>query len=94
MKKFLLPILILALAVSCSPKTAPAGGTKAVAGSVRTHDIVILYDNDVHCSVDGYAKMAALKTEKEAATPYVTVVSAGDYVQGGSMGAASKAAIS
>ena len=90
MKKFLLPILILALAVSCSPKTAPAGGTKAVAGSVRTHDIVILYDNDVHCSVDGYAKMAALKTEKEAATPYVTVVSAGDYVQGGSMGAASK----
>ena len=51
---------------------------------------MILYDNDVHCSVDGYAKMAALKAEKKAQTPYVTVVSAGDYVQGGSMGAASK----
>ena len=70
-------------AIACSYKTTPAG-------TQRTSDIVILYDNDVHCSVDGYARMAALKKEKLAETPYVTLVSAGDFVQGGSMGAASK----
>ncbi|MBQ5481674.1 MAG: bifunctional metallophosphatase/5'-nucleotidase [Bacteroidales bacterium] len=85
MKRFFLLFLVLALAVACSPKTTPAGKSGKAAS-----DIVILYDNDVHCSVDGYAKMAALKAEKKAQTPYVTVVSAGDYVQGGSMGAASK----
>lgn len=85
MKRFSLLFLVLALAVACSPKTTPAGKSGKAAS-----DIVILYDNDVHCSVDGYAKMAALKAEKKAQTPYVTVVSAGDYVQGGSMGAASK----
>ena len=85
MKKIILLLIVAAAAVSCSPKTAPvSSGTKAA------HDIVILYDNDVHCSVDGYAKMAALKAEKQKETPYVTLVSAGDYVQGGSMGAASK----
>ena len=84
MKRLLLPLLIVAAVCACSPKTTPAGSSKAQS------DIVILYDNDVHCSVDGYAKMAALKAEKKALTPYVALVSAGDYVQGGSMGAASK----
>ena len=85
MKKFFLLFLIAAAVISCSPKASPvSSGTKAA------YPIVILYDNDVHCSVDGYAKMAALKAEKQAETPYVTLVSAGDYVQGGSMGAASK----
>ena len=85
MKRIFLLLLAVAAAVSCSPKAAPASsGTKAA------NDIVILYDNDVHCSVDGYAKMAWLKAEKQALTPYVTLVSSGDYVQGGSMGAASK----
>ena len=48
MKRFLLPLLTLALIVACSPKTAPAGGTGKAA-----QDIIILYENDVHCSVDG-----------------------------------------
>ena len=85
MKKYFLLFLIAAAAVSCSPKASPASS-----GSNASSDIVILYDDDVHCSVDGYAKMAALKAEKQAQTPYVTLVSAGDFVQGGSMGAASK----
>ena len=85
MKKIFLLILIAAATLSCSPKATPvSSGTKAA------YPIVILYDNDVHCSVDGYAKMAALKAEKQAQTPYVTLISAGDFVQGGSMGAASK----
>lgn len=52
--------------------------------------IVILYDNDVHCSVEGYAAIAAQKISELKHTPNVLVVSAGDYIQGGSLGAASK----
>lgn len=54
--------------------------------------IVILYDNDVHCAVDGYPYVASLKKQMLAETPYVLLTSAGDYVQGGSLGAASKGA--
>ena len=59
MKRLLLPLLVLLAAAACSPKTAPAGsGSRA---GKAASDIVILYDNDVHCAVDGYAEMAALK---------------------------------
>lgn len=85
MKRFLLPLLTLALIAACSPKTVPAGG----AGKA-TQDIIILYENDVHCSVDGYADLGALKAEMKQRTPYVALVSAGDFVQGGSLGAISK----
>ena len=85
MKRFLLLFPILALAAACSPKTTPAGSS----GKTRS-DIVILYDNDVHCSVGGYAQMAALKADKQKHTPHVTLVSSGDFVQGGSLGAVSR----
>ncbi len=52
--------------------------------------VVILYDNDVHCAVDGYAAMAALKETTEKETPYVTVVSCGDFVQGDVVGSITK----
>lgn len=52
--------------------------------------IIFFYDNDVHCSVDGYAKMAYLKNQALKSNPNVVVVSSGDYVQGGGIGAASK----
>ena len=67
MKKILLPLMLLALAVACGPKHTPAGDT-----SPKASDIVILYDNDVHCSVDGYANMAALKAEMLTRSPTVT----------------------
>lgn len=90
MRKFL--FLVLLAAAACSPKVAPSTNpeTKASAKPPVDADIVILYDNDVHCSVDGYANMAALKAEKLRQTPYVTLTSSGDFVQGGSLGAASK----
>jgi 5''-nucleotidase/2'',3''-cyclic phosphodiesterase and related esterases len=67
--------------LSCSPKTTPY---------TRVKDIVILYDNDVHCAVDGYAKMAALKNEMLQKDVYLALTSSGDFVQGGSLGAISK----
>lgn len=53
-------------------------------------DIVVLYENDVHCETEGYAKFAALRSEHLAQTPYVTTVSAGDFVQGGIIGTLTK----
>lgn len=52
--------------------------------------IVILYENDVHCAVDGYSKLLALKNELSESYKYVGVVSSGDFVQGGTLGAVSK----
>lgn len=91
MKKLLFYLLIAAAAASCSPKTAPAGtGTSSASKPSAYASIVIIHENDVHCSVDGYANVAALRTEKLKETPYVTLTSSGDFVQGGSLGAASK----
>ena len=53
-------------------------------------DVVILYDNDAHCTADGYAFMASLKEAALETTPYVKVVSSGDFLQGGTLGASSK----
>lgn len=56
----------------------------------RKDNIVILYDNDVHCAVDGYAKMAGVKNVCKTQTPYVSVVSCGDFVQGDVIGTLSE----
>ena len=54
----------------------------------QRNSIVILYENDVHCAIEGYAKMAGLR-DAIADTAYVGMVSAGDYLQGGTVGAIS-----
>ncbi len=51
--------------------------------------IVILYENDVHCAIEGYQKIAGLR-DAIADTAYVAVVSSGDFVQGGTAGAISR----
>ncbi len=50
---------------------------------------VVLFDNDVHCGIEGYAKMAALR-DLMVDTAYTCLVSNGDYLQGGPAGALSK----
>jgi len=55
-------------------------------------DIVILYTNDVHCAVDktiGYAGLSYYRSKMEEQTPYVTLVDAGDHVQGELIGSIS-----
>ena len=59
----------------------------------RTEDIVILYTNDIHASINeniGMAGLAAYKKEMEANTPHVALVDCGDSVQGNYLSAASK----
>ena len=53
--------------------------------------LVILHDNDVHCAVTGYVHMAGWRDAiVEADTSYVAMVSSGDFLQGGAMGAFSQ----
>ena len=56
----------------------------------KSDDIVILYENDVHCEIEGYSKLAAMKNELLATHSYVGVVSGGDFIQGNSYGAVSR----
>jgi 2',3'-cyclic-nucleotide 2'-phosphodiesterase (5'-nucleotidase family) len=53
-------------------------------------DIVILYENDVHCEIDGYSVLSALRNELKKEYEHVGIVTSGDYLQGGSLGSISK----
>lgn len=56
----------------------------------RHEDIVILYESDVHCAVEGYSKLAAMKNELKETYKHVGVASVGDYIQGSSLGVISQ----
>ncbi len=55
----------------------------------RSDDVVILYSTDVHCGVDenlGYAKLSAYRNEMLKSYKYVSLVDAGDFIQGDLIG--------
>lgn len=79
-KKFAIVITCILLVISMLPISAFA----------VNDNIVILYENDVHCIVEGYSKLAAMKKELQECYDYVGVVSGGDYIQGNSLGVISK----
>lgn len=57
----------------------------------KKKSIVIFYDNDVHCNIDGYVSFAGIRDAvAKMDTAYVLTVSSGDYVQGGTPGVLSK----
>ncbi len=75
-------IMVTALLTGCG-KTEEKNGK----------DIVILYTNDVHCSIDsgiGYAGLVSYKEKVMKQTPYVTLVDCGDAVQGDYIGVVSE----
>jgi 2',3'-cyclic-nucleotide 2'-phosphodiesterase (5'-nucleotidase family) len=58
---------------------------------VAQKSIVILYENDVHCGIDGYPKMAGLRDAiNRSDTAYAAAVCCGDFLQGNTTGAISK----
>ena len=83
----LLSLLTLA---SCLDKNNLHDDSGANPPAAEAEPIVILYENDVHCAVDGYSKLAAMKAELKGVYDHVGVVSSGDFVQGGTLGAVSK----
>ena len=81
----------------------PAAAAEGTAPADTSGKIVILHTNDVHCGIDqttkddaitgiGYAGVAAYKAEMEAAygASSVTLVDAGDAIQGGPIGTLTK----
>ena len=82
MKKIILVVLSLILVLGMFPTVTFAEAT--------SDDIIILYENDVHCAVEGYSKLAAMKNELKQTYKHVGVVSCGDYIQGSSLGAISR----
>lgn len=83
-KKNRLLSLVLTLAMTVSMMTGMTFGAAAA-----EQDIIVLYTNDVHCGVDdniGYAGLALYKKEMLQQTPYVTLVDAGDAIQGAPIG--------
>ena len=55
--------------------------------------IVIIFENDVHCAIDGYKRIAGLRDAIGSSdTAWAAAVSCGDYLQGGSAGALSRGA--
>ena len=82
MKKKLLSCIACIFMVLCS--------LNAIVFAKDSETIVILYENDVHCAIEGYSKLAAMKNELSETYTNVGVVSVGDFVQGGTLGAVSK----
>ena len=82
----LLAIALGLLSTSCSHKISSGLTT-----GEKQKSIVILYENDVHCGIDGYAKLTGLRDAiNKADTAYATAVCVGDFVQGNTTGAISK----
>lgn len=68
-------MLVLAFMFSCTP--------------LEHKSIVILYENDVHCNLNNYARMKAL-ANAIGDTAWVGMTSSGDYLHGGTAGAISE----
>ena len=81
-KKIVLFVLCFLLVINIFPTVAIA--------KHNTKGVVILYENDAHCVVEGYSKLSAMKKELQKDYDYVGVVSGGDYIRGNSLGAASQ----
>lgn len=82
-KKSIFIFTAAALLAGCRSAAVVAGSN-----SNNNRSIVILYENDVHCGIDGYAKMAGLR-DAIRDTADVAVVSCGDFIQGDIVGALS-----
>ena len=69
-------------------------GLAAPAMAADSAPVVILHTNDVHTSTDGYAAVAAYRAEmeKQYGSDRVTLVDAGDAIQGGPIGTLTKGA--
>ena len=80
-RKFLSIVLCLSMLLSlltlasCSDKNNLPDGSGTNPPADKAASIAILYENDVHCAVDGYSKLAAMKSELKGVYDHVGVVS-------------------
>ena len=79
MKHKLLLLLVFSFYFLLSPASAQQPG-----------DLVLLYENDVHCALHGYPVIAGLRDSLQRQGCSVGILSEGDFSFGGLMGTASK----
>ncbi len=77
--KRILTILTILVMLAAVPWTAAAADLEA-------GETIVLYTNDVHCSIDGYAGLAAYRAQLIADGHEVITVDAGDAIQGAAIG--------
>ncbi|MBO7373870.1 MAG: bifunctional metallophosphatase/5'-nucleotidase [Oscillospiraceae bacterium] len=85
-------VMVAALCLLAVTRKAPSGGGEAAAPADEVA-AVILHTNDVHCGFEeniGYDGLALYKKELERKYSHVFLVDAGDFIQGGPIGAISK----
>lgn len=85
-KRFLSLWLVLAMLLSLT-----AG--MSFSALAAEQEIIVLYTNDVHCGVDdniGYAGLSLYQKQMQQQTPYVTLIDAGDAIQGAPIGTLSE----
>lgn len=81
--------LLSLLLVFCTLLLATGCHKEPIAPQQERHSIVILFENDVHCAIDGYAKIAGLR-DAIADTAWAALVSSGDFIQGAITGTLSR----
>ena len=81
MKKRLLFTIVIVSLLICALSIS--------AFAAQPDDIIILYENDVHCEIDGYSVLSAMKNELKQEYEHVGIVTSGDFLQGGSFGSIS-----
>lgn len=84
--RHILFILFAFLFIGC----ASTSSRVTTAKPTPENPIVILYDNDVHCAVDGYAYLVSVREMMENDNAYVTTVSSGDFISGDIVGTITK----
>lgn len=80
-KRLLFSIVIVSLLIFSLPVSVLAE---------QGDDIVILYENDVHCEIEGYSALSAMRNELKQEYDHVGIVTSGDFLQGGSLGSISR----
>ena len=89
--KYLLKVFFFVLSmlfIACNEENEENAGNTTP--DLPAKPIVILYENDVHCAIDGYPFLVSMRKEYQTTTNYVSTVSCGDFASGGLVGAVSK----
>lgn len=93
MRKYFFSLFLATMLMLSLPGNSLSVFAEETPGSEKSDDIVILYTNDVHTSIDSvlsYDVIAGVKTHLESQYKYVLLVDAGDHIQGTAYGSMNK----
>ena len=86
LKKLMSGLMLASMVITMIPSIAMAEDST----QENTKDTIILYTNDVHCAIDGYAKLAVYSAQLEEEGYEVLLIDGGDHIQGEVIGSMTK----